>query len=168
MNKKLSEFLILERDADNDGIQDKYMSDLSKKEKEKRRKEIRKNKEKDLNDPSAYSDDSWETDDGQKTKKSKHTKKYEEIYGEGFLSKALLILEKENYEKGLKNKSEESGISYNILKKVYDRGLAAYKSGHRPGATQHQWAMARVNSFITGGKTRTTADKDLWKEHKSN
>ena len=52
---------------------------------------------------------------------------------------------------GLKNKAEKSGMSYSILKKVYDRGLAAYKTGHRPGTTAPQWAMARVNSFITKG-----------------
>ena len=44
--------------------------------------------------------------------------------------------------------------------------MAAWKTGHRPGATPHQWAYARVNSFITGGKTRTTGDADLWKKHK--
>ena len=64
--------------------------------------------------------------------------------------------------KGLQNKAEKSGIPYGILKQVYNRGMAAWKTGHRPGASQQQWAYARVNSFITGGKTRTTADKDLW------
>ena len=40
--------------------------------------------------------------------------------------------------------------------------MSAYKSGHRPGATAQQWAMARVNSFITKGKgTWGGADKDL-------
>jgi predicted kinase len=67
---------------------------------------------------------------------------------------------------GLKKKAEKSGISYGILKKVYDRGMAAWKSGHRPGTTPQQWAYARVNSFLTGGKTRTTADADLWKQAK--
>jgi hypothetical protein len=67
---------------------------------------------------------------------------------------------------GLKNKSEKSKIAYDILKQVFDRGMAAWKTGHRPGAGQHQWAYARVNSFIMGGKTRTTADADLWAKHK--
>ena len=67
--------------------------------------------------------------------------------------------------KGLINKSEKSGIAYGILKKVYDRGLAAYKTGHRPGTTAPQWAFARVNSFITGGGARKS-DNDLWKQHK--
>ena len=71
-------------------------------------------------------------------------------------------LELNENEKGLKNKAEKSGISLSILKQVYDRGLAAYKTGHRPGATAPQWAMARVNSFITKGEgTWGKADKDL-------
>src|SRR6056300_543028 len=68
---------------------------------------------------------------------------------------------------GLANKSEKSGVPYGILKKVYDRGMAAWKGGHRPGTTPQQWAFARVNSFLTGGKTRTTADADLWQKAKA-
>ena len=68
---------------------------------------------------------------------------------------------------GLKKKSEKSGMSYSILKKVYDRGMAAWKSGHRPGASQQQWAYARVNSFITKSSgTWGGADKDLAKQVK--
>ena len=73
-------------------------------------------------------------------------KKNEEVYNENA--------------KGLANKAKESGEPLGDLKKVYKRGLAAYASGHRPGMTQHQWAMARVNSYIKGGKARTV-DKDL-------
>lgn len=63
---------------------------------------------------------------------------------------------------GLKKKAEKSGMPYGILKKVYDRGMAAWKGGHRPGASQHQWAFARVNSFITKSSgTWGGADKDL-------
>ena len=58
---------------------------------------------------------------------------------------------------GLVNKSEKTGVPYSILKKSYDRGMAAWKGGHRPGASQQQWAFARVNSMLTGGK----ADPDL-------
>ena len=64
--------------------------------------------------------------------------------------------------KGLKNKAEKSGMPYSILKKVYDRGMAAWRGGHRPGASQQQWAFARVNSFITKSSgTWGGADKDL-------
>jgi len=40
------------------------------------------------------------------------------------------------------------------LRQVYNKGLAAYKTGHRPGTTPNQWAMARVNSVLTGGKAK--------------
>jgi len=67
--------------------------------------------------------------------------------------------------KGLINKAEKSGMPYSILKKVYDRGMAAFKTGHRPGATPQQWAFARVNSFVTKSSgTWGKADKDLAKQ----
>ena len=63
---------------------------------------------------------------------------------------------------GLVKKSEQTGVPYSILKKSYDRGMAAWKTGHRPGTTPQQWAFARVNSMLTGGK----ADPDLQKQAK--
>jgi hypothetical protein len=67
----------------------------------------------------------------------------------------------------VKNKAEKTGMPYNILKQVYDRGMAAWKGGHRPGATQVQWALARVNSFVTKSSgTWGGADKDLAKQVK--
>ena len=72
----------------------------------------------------------------------------------------------EDADKSIAKKAEKSGISAGILKQVYKRGVAAWRTGHRPGTTPEQWGHARVNSFITGGKTRTTADADLWKKHK--
>ena len=66
---------------------------------------------------------------------------------------------------GLVKKAEKSGMPYGILKKVYDRGMAAWKTGHRPGTTTQQWAFARVNSFITKSSgTWGKADKDLAKQ----
>jgi len=65
----------------------------------------------------------------------------------------------------LVNKAKKTGMPYGILKKVYDRGMAAYKTGHRPGATPQQWAFARVNSFTTkSAGTWGKADKDLAKQ----
>ena len=67
-----------------------------------------------------------------------------------------------NPTKSLKDKAEKTGIPYGILKKVYDRGVAAWRTGHRPGTTPSQWGLARVNSFATKGKgTWGKADKDL-------
>ena len=66
---------------------------------------------------------------------------------------------------GLAAKASKSGISIGTLRKVYRRGVAAWNSGHRPGTTPQQWAMARVNSYITKGKgTYYGADKDLHEE----
>ena len=66
---------------------------------------------------------------------------------------------------GLVKKAEKSKMPYGILKKVYDRGMAAWKTGHRPGTTPQQWAFARVNSFITKSSgTWGKADADLAKQ----
>ena len=63
---------------------------------------------------------------------------------------------------GLKAKAEKSGMPLGILKKVYDRGIAAWRTGHRPGTTPQQWGFARVNSFITKSSgTWGKADADL-------
>ena len=65
----------------------------------------------------------------------------------------------------VRKKAEKSGMPYGVLKKVYDRGMAAWRGGHRPGATQVQWALARVNSFVTKSSgTWGGADKDLAKQ----
>ena len=65
-------------------------------------------------------------------------------------------------DKSLKKKAEASGMSFSILKKVYNRGVAAWRTGHRPGTTPEQWGHARVNSFVTKSSgTWGKADKDL-------
>ena len=67
----------------------------------------------------------------------------------------------------LQKKADKTGMPYSILKQVYDRGMAAWKGGHRPGAGQHQWAFARVNSFVTKSSgTWGGADSDLAKKVK--
>ena len=114
-----------------------YAGDMSKSTKEKRAAHYSKKK----SGPAPG-------DASAKTKPSKHTKKYKQMFGEEI--------------EGLKNKAKKSGMPYGILKKVYDRGMAAYKTGHRPGTTAQQWAFARVNSFVTKSKgTWGGADKDL-------
>jgi len=62
----------------------------------------------------------------------------------------------------LKKKAEKSGMPVGILRQVFNRGKAAWKTGHRPGTTPDQWGHARVNSFITKSSgTWGKADKDL-------
>lgn len=73
-------------------------------------------------------------------------------------------LEEGNTDKALDKKSKESGIAKGILKKVFDRGVAAWKVGHKPGTTPAQWGLARVNSFIVKGKVWYKHDSDLAKQ----
>ena len=70
-----------------------------------------------------------------------------------------------NPKAALKKKAEKTGMPYGILKKVFDRGVAAWRTGHRPGTTPTQWGLARVNSFATKSSgTWGKADSDLAKK----
>jgi hypothetical protein len=146
----------------------KYHAGLKKSTKAKRDAHFKKYADKPDDQKTAYKPAPG--DARAETKPSKHTQKYKAMYGEDMNAAFEAFITEEYIEEkaldGLKKKAEKSGISYGILKKVYDRGMAAWKSGHRPGTTPQQWAYARVNSFLTGGKTRTTADADLWKQAK--
>ena len=63
---------------------------------------------------------------------------------------------------GLADKAKKSGVSVGTLQKVYNRGVAAWKTGHRPGTTPQQWGYARVNAFIVKKKKGgLNHDKDL-------
>ena len=131
----------------------KYVSGLSDKDKKAHDKHLEKGSKKSDSDKSAYKQSP--ADKKAKTKPSVHTKKYKQMFGEGDVELNEVI-------KGLKKKSEKSGMPYSILKQVYNRGMAAWKGGHRPGTTPQQWAFARVNSFITKSSgTWGKADKDL-------
>ena len=133
----------------------KYYKTLSKSEKEKRAKHFSKQDYKKSDDNDDYKPAPG--DKGAKTKTSKFTKKFKQMYGE--------VNQIDEKIKGLENKAKKSGMPYGILKKVYDRGMAAWKGGHRPGTTQQQWAFARVNSFVTKSPgTWGKADKDLAKQ----
>ena len=73
-----------------------------------------------------------------------------------------LLEDTELQEGALADKSKKSGISVGTLRKVYNRGMAAWKTGHRPGTTPQQWGMARVNAFISKKKSgKLNHDQDL-------
>jgi len=134
----------------------KYVSGLSDKDKEAHDKHLEKGSKKSDGDKSAYKQSP--ADKKAKTKTSVHTKKYKQMFGENDVSLDEAI-------KGLQKKAEKSGMPYSILKQVYNRGMAAWKGGHRPGTTPQQWAFARVNSFITKSSgTWGKADSDLAKK----
>ena len=68
----------------------------------------------------------------------------------------------EKAEAGIKKKAAKSGMPLGILRKVFNRGVAAWRTGHRPGTNPTQWGLARVNSFVTKSPgTWGKADKDL-------
>lgn len=101
-----------------------------------------------------------------KTRKSKYT---------GRVTRSGLrdaILEESQKIKGsqsdrfVKAVSKVTGVPKSIIDTVMKRGAAAWSVGHRPGATQAQWQRARVYSFLTGGKTTTTGDADLYAKAK--
>jgi len=64
----------------------------------------------------------------------------------------------EEAEISLRNKAAQSGIMYDTIKEVYNRGIRAWSEGGSMSA--EQCAFSRVNSFITGGKSMTI-DADL-------
>jgi len=99
--------------------------------------------------------------------KGKSKEKRKEMAIAAYLSKneELEFYQLDEKIEGLVTKAKKSGMPYGILKKVYDRGMAAYKTGHRPGTTAQQWAFARVNSFVTkSAGTWGKADADLAKQ----
>ena len=150
-NKK--EGAAVPKDKDTDQPK-KYVSGLSDKDKRAHDKHLEKGSKKADDDKSAYKQSP--ADKKAKTKPSKHTNKFKQMYGEDYLNEKI---------KGLETKAKKSGMPYSILKKVYDRGMAAWKGGHRPGTTPQQWAFARVNSFTTKSSgTWGKADKDLAKQ----
>ena len=153
-NEELSEGeRALARDKETDQPK-KYVSGLTDKQKKSHDRHLNKQGKKSDSDKSAYKQSP--ADKVAKTRPSKHTNKFKQMYGEDYLNEKI---------KGLETKAKKSGMPYSILKKVYDRGMAAWKGGHRPGTTPQQWAFARVNSFTTKSSgTWGKADKDLAKQ----
>lgn len=77
----------------------------------------------------------------------------EDVYiSESLLEKATgdrSPIDNDKIEKSLEKKSKETGVPIPLLRIVMRRGMAAWKSGHRPGAGQEQWGYARLSSFLT-------------------
>lgn len=128
----------------------KYYRGLSATKKIARAKEIRRFGAKGSRDPSAYV--GFQTDKGVKSRPSSYTETWR---AKGF-----------GNAKSLKAKAAVTGVPLKTLKASYNRGMAAWRTGHRPGATQQQWGYARVHSFLLCGKTYETTDSDLAKEAK--
>jgi hypothetical protein len=63
--------------------------------------------------------------------------------------------------KSLKEKADVTGVPLDAIQESYNRGMAAWRTGHRPGATEQQWGYARVHSLLVCGKTHFTTDADI-------
>ena len=78
------------------------------------------------------------------------------------INNAFADMISEKSESALAKKAEKSGVSVDTLRKVYNRGVAAWRTGHRPGTTPEQWGYARVNAFIAKKKSgNLNHDQDL-------
>jgi hypothetical protein len=98
-------------------------------------------------------------------KKYKYRKRNESVVNEEKAEGDRGPIDNPDIEKALKKKEEETGVPIEFLRLVMRRGMAAWKTGHRPGAGQEQWGYARVNSFLTKQEgTWGGADSDIAKE----
>ena len=138
---------------------------LSKKDKEERERVIKRRTKMDSDDPKAYK--GFASDKGVKTKPSKWTAKFKKMYGEMNEEQKNVFHEKlsAKIRKSLRNKAKKANAPTGALTTVYNKGLAAWRTGHRPGASQHAWAMGRVNSFLAGGPARKV-DSAQWNQVK--
>ena len=67
----------------------------------------------------------------------------------------------------LRKKARSKGYTPGSVYTEYRKGLGAYyTSGSRKGMGAHQWAMARVNSALEGGKSWATVKKSKAKKKK--
>jgi len=128
----------------------RYFSGLTKIQKTMRNREIKKFGSMHWKDPKAYV--GFKTDKYGKRKTSNYTQKFRKLFPDA---------------KSLKEKAQATGVPEHYLRESYNRGLAAWRTGHRPGATEQQWGYARVHSLLMCGKTRYTADADIVKRAKS-
>ena len=127
----------------------KYFQGLSKTKKIQRKREIARFGALHWRNPAAYR--GFASDRGVQTRTSKYMKRLPAtLKGTSVAEKARL-----------------TGVPERFLQASYDRGMAAWRTGHRPGATQQQWGHARVASLLTCGKTFHTTDSDLVRDAKA-
>jgi hypothetical protein len=124
--------------------QHKYYRGLTRKQALERKAEIKKFGKMDWRNPKAYV--GFKTDKYAKTtRKSSYTAQWEQLFPEA---------------KSLKERSKVTGVPMKYLSKVYNRGMAAWRTGHRPSQTQQSWSWPRISSYLLCGKTHYTADAD--------
>ena len=129
----------------------KYYRGLTRKQNLQRKRSATRRTKMSWKDPKAYVP--FKSDKGVKTRKSSYSERFHKKYP-GV--------------KSLPEISKATGVPVKTLQTVYDRGMAAWRTGHRPGASAQAWGMARVHSFVLHGKAYRTADADLAKTSRNN
>ena len=122
----------------------KYFRGLTRRQNAQRKRSATRRSKLSWKNPKAYVP--WKTDKGVKTRKSSYSARFHKKHPDA---------------KTLPEIAKVTKVPLKTLKTVYNRGMAAWRTGHRPGASAHAWGMARVHSFVTHGKTYRTADSDL-------
>lgn len=125
----------------------KYYAGLSRLTRKRRAAEIRRFGKMDWRDPAAYV--GFKTDRGVTTRKSGYTTAWKNRFPNAH---------------SLEAKAAATGVPVRFLRESYNRGMAAWRTGHRPGATQQQWGYARVHSLLLCGKTAQSTDSDIRRE----
>jgi len=128
----------------------KYYRGLSLKKRDQRKKEIKRFGALSWKNPKAYT--GFATDKGIQTPTSGYTAQWKKRFPEAT---------------SLTSKSKATGVPLKYIKESYNRGMAAWRTGHRPGATEQQWGYARVHSFLLCGKTYHTTDSDIVRRAKA-
>ena len=122
----------------------RYFSGLFTRKRAQRRAEIRRFGAMSWKSPRAYV--GFETDKGVRTRSSRYTLQWNRRFP-GVHS--------------LEDRAKVTGVPLRFIKESYNRGMAAWRTGHRPGATEQQWGYARVSSMLLCGKTYRTTDSDI-------
>jgi len=122
----------------------KYYQGLTRKQKQERKREIKRFGSMTWKNPRAYQ--GFHSDQYIKSKPSHYTQTWKKMYP---------------HATSLEEKSKVTGVPLRYIDESYRRGMAAWRTGHRPGATEQQWGYARVHSFLLCGKTYHTTDSDI-------
>ena len=97
----------------------RYFAGLTRKQKKERLGEIKRFGALDWKDPRAYV--GFKTDTYVKSRTSNYTQRFRRLFPRA---------------KSLKQKADATGVPLRYIRGSYNRGMAAWRTGHRPGATE--------------------------------
>ncbi len=127
----------------------RYFTGLSQTKRALRKKELTKRAKLSWKTQKAYRP--FKTDVGVKTRKSKYNLQWKKLFPDVT---------------SIEGASKATGVPASLIKESYNRGVAAWRTGHRPGATKEQWGIARYRSMLLCGKTHYSTDSDLVRKAK--